>query len=513
MLLVLLRCLACLLIIFQALPAAAKPKHRPAPEKVVLEEEPEASPPPSKRTKAPKRAPEPAPEPEPEPEPAPAPPPPPPPPPPQAVEEEEDESTNGNESSGIECAPAISEIETRRPLPLSCSVTKKEIDQIELRYKAPGKKKWTKVRLRKQNGEFLGDIPCMVLTHAGVLRLSIVGLDTKDKPVARIGGVQIQVVEATNQPPPALPGREPPMRCYDPKECPPELKGSPACPGTKATAGARTWGASCEKTSQCQQGLACMSGSCDKPPACETGAECASGECVAGHCSFPDPEEVASRLVPKKNWIGLHFGWDVALAKEGNGICGKKTEDGRDNYDCYAGSELYKGDPNDYYAGTSSAGLRPSTFRLMASYERWFGRVAAGARVGFAFGGAPKDFQPLHIEARVLYSPRPDQLTKRFRPYVGIAGGLARVDTKTRVTIVDCLNSDCLNATSQSQLSKENARTLTLNAYRKGAGGFIGPTVGFLYAFTSESALQFNVNVMLPDTLIIEPSLGYVMGL
>ncbi|HET9930649.1 MAG TPA: hypothetical protein VFQ35_08175 [Polyangiaceae bacterium] len=513
MLLVLLRCLACLLIIFQALPAAAKPKHRPAPEKVVLEEEPEEAAAPPKRSTKTKRAPQPQPEPEPEPEPAPPPaPPPPPPPPPQAVEEEEDESTSGNESSGIECAPAISEIETRRPLPLSCTTTKKEVAQIELRYKAPGRKKWTKVRLRKQNGEFVGDIPCSALPKAGVLRLSIVGMDGNDKPVARIGGVQIQVVEATNQPPPALPGREPPMRCYDPKECPPELKGSPACPGTKATPGARSWGASCEKSSQCQQGLACISGSCDKPPACETSSECASGECVAGHCTFPDPEEVASRLTPKKNWIGLHFGWDFALGKEGNGICGNKTEDGRENWDCYSGSERYKGTPWDYYAGTTAGGLRPSTFRLMASYERWFGRLGTGARLGFAFGGAPKDFQPLHIEARVVYSARPEQLTKRFRPYIGIAGGLARVDSKTKVKIVDCLTTECEKATSQSQLSTTNARQLTLNAYRKGSGGFVGPTLGFLYAFTSESALQFNVDVMLPD-FIIAPTLGYVMGL
>jgi hypothetical protein len=357
----------------------------------------------------------------------------------------------------------------------------------------------------------------MAITRVGVLRLSIVGMDADDKQVARIGGVNIQVVEASNQPPPALPGREPPMRCYDPKDCPPELKGSPACPGTKASPGARSWGASCDKTSQCQKGLACMAGSCDKPPKCETSSECSSGECVNGYCSFPDPEDAASKLTPKYNWIGLHFGWDLALGRSGNGICGTKTTDGRDNYDCYTGSDLYKGTPNDFYAGTSSGGLLPSTFRLMASYDRWFGRLGAGVRLGFAFGGAPKDFKPLHIEARVLYSPRADPLTKRFRPYVGLSGGLARVDAKSKVTIVDCYGGtrqdmETCSTAPLATLSQAQARTLKVDAYRTGSSAFFGPTAGFIYALASDSAIQFNVNFMLPDG-VIEPSLGYLMGL
>ena len=501
MLLFLLRCLACLLIVFQALPAAAKPpakKATPAPETVVLdadddEETPAKPAPASKAAAAPPAAAA---------APAPA---------PEEVEDDEEKASSGTESAGIECAPAISEIETRRPLPLSCTTTKQGIDQIELRYKSPGRKKWTKLRLRKSGNEFVGDIPCMAITRVGVLRLSIVGMDADDKQVARIGGVNIQVVEASNQPPPALPGREPPMRCYDANDCPPELKGSPACPGTKASPGARSWGASCEKTSQCQQGLACMSGSCDKPPKCETSSECSTGECVNGYCSFPDPEDAASKLTPKYNWIGLHFGWDLAIGKTANGICGTKTSDGRDNYDCYAGGDLYKGTPNDYYSGTSNGGILPSTFRLMASYDRWFGRLGAGARLGFAFGGAPKDFKPIHIELRVLYSPRPDPLTKRFRPYIGLSGGLARVDAKSKVTIVDCLAASC-ESKPVNQLTAAEARSLKLDAYRLGSSGFFGPTAGFVYALASDSAIQFNVNFMLPDG-VIEPSIGYLMGL
>ncbi|MFZ5897481.1 MAG: hypothetical protein ACOY0T_40900 [Myxococcota bacterium] len=499
-----LRCLACLLVLMQALPAAAKPapKQPPAPAPVVLdaddEEEPEAAPGPA--GKAPKATAKPAAA------------PPPPPPKPEEVEDEEEKSGNGTESAGIECVPAISEIEVRRPLPLSCTVTKQGIFQVELRYKAPGRKKWTKLLLRKSGSDYTGDIPCMALTKPGVLRLSIVGMDADEKQVARIGGVAIQVVEASNQPPPALPGREPPMRCYDPNDCPPELKGSPACPGTKAAPGARSWGASCEKTAQCQQGLACISGSCEKPAKCESSAECGTGECVSGTCSYPDPDETAAKLGPPKyNWIGLHFAWDFAIGASANGICGNKTADGRDKYDCYSGSDLYKGTPNDFYAGTAGGGLLPSTFRLLASYDRWFGRLGAGARVGFAFGGAPKDFKPIHLELRVLYSPRPEPLTKRFRPYVGIAGGMARVDAKIKTTIFDCGNAACETKTP-TQLVQSDGAVRKLDAYRTGSSAFFGPTAGFVYALANDSGIHFNVNFMLPDG-VLEPSLGYLMGL
>ena len=156
---------------------------------------------------------------------------------------DEGEEGGGNESAGIECLPAISEVETRRPIPFSCSVTKEGVDNVELRYKAPGRKKWTKLRLRKAGKDWTGEIPCLALTKRGTMKLSIVGLDSDDKTIARIGGVEIRVVDASNEPPPAYPGREPPMRCYDVNDCPNELKGSPACPGTKAAGGLLEGGA------------------------------------------------------------------------------------------------------------------------------------------------------------------------------------------------------------------------------------------------------------------------------
>jgi hypothetical protein len=430
----------------------------------------------------------------------------------------------GTESTGIECLPAISEVETRRPIPFSCSVTKDDVENVELRYKAPGRKKWTKLRLRKAGKDWTGEIPCMALTKRGALKLSIVGLDSDDKTVARIGGVEIRVVDASNEPAPAYPGREPPMRCYDANECPPELKGSPACPGTKAAAGLHTWGSACAKSSECQQGLACISGSCDKPAKCESTADCGTGECVEGSCTYPDPEEIASRLGPPKyNWIGLHFGADFLVLGNANGVCG--TEAGGKDYTCFNGSEANPGTTLNPFAtgpgGNLGTGVVPSgpalsTMRFMASFERWFGRLGAGARVGFAFGGAPKDFNPVHLEARVMYSMRTDQLNKRFRPYIGIAGGMAQVDSHAKVVVIDCKTAAnpaaCMAAKTRTSADLGGASQTKLDAYKSGGGAFFGPTLGFLYALSNDSGLALNLNVMFPD-IAFEPSLGYVFGL
>jgi hypothetical protein len=431
----------------------------------------------------------------------------------------------GTESAGIECLPAISEVETRRPIPFSCSVTKDDVENVELRYKAPGRKKWTKLRLRKTGKEWTGEIPCLALSKRGALKLSIVGLDSDDKTVARIGGVEIRVVDASNEPAPAYPGREPPMRCFDANECPPELKGSPACPGTKAAAGLHSWGSACGKSSECQQGLACISGSCDKPAKCESKEDCGTGECESGTCTYPDPDEIASRLGPPKvNWIGLHFGADILHMSYAPGVCGVDTADSKD-YTCYNGSEANPGtDLNPQVAGNVPSGFGLSTMRVLASYDRWFGRLGAAVRVGFAFGGAPKDFSPIHLEARVMYSMRQDQLNKRFRPYIGIAAGMAEVDSHSKVQVFDCKNAQNPDGSNNTAACKtwrpgegalpklQGASSTKLDAYKSGSGVFFGPTLGFLFALANDQGIQANLNVMFPD-VAFEPSVGYVFGL
>lgn len=437
----------------------------------------------------------------------------------EVAEEADDESSDSQPGTGLECSPAVNEVEYGRPIPISCMASKEGVSRVEVRYRSPGKKKYTKVNLKKEGDEWVGQIPCRATSKRGTFKVSFTGRDSKGEIVARIPPIEIAIVTASNEPPPALPGREPPMRCYDAKDCPPELKGSPACPGTKATGGARAWGASCDKTSECQKGLGCISGTCEQPPKCEANEDCASNECSEGVCQFPDEEELASRLGPPKfNWFGLHFGVDMGFSREGVGVCGTDTGDSED-FGCYSGGTAFEGSANANLDNKFPSKFRIGTMRAMLSYERWFGRLSAGARVGWAFGGAPEDFSPIHLEARVQYALRNDVLNKRGRPYLGLAFGMAQVDLKEEVDVIDCTavtpdRTACQNATPADLANglPAGATIRTLDAYRKGSKFFFGPTIGYIIAFSNEAALSFNVNVMFPD-LVFEPTVGYVMGL
>src|SRR6476469_1529767 len=147
----LLRWLACVLVTLIAgttwAKAPAKAAAPPAPQTIELDEDEPAPPAKAAPTKgASKTAPAKA-----APAPAAA--------PPATVDiEDGDEDDGGGSSAGIECVPAISEVETRRTIPFSCAVTNDAVEDVELRYKAPGKKKWTKTRFRKSKDEFVGEI-------------------------------------------------------------------------------------------------------------------------------------------------------------------------------------------------------------------------------------------------------------------------------------------------------------------------------------------------------------------
>ncbi|HEY8943964.1 MAG TPA: hypothetical protein VIM73_06875, partial [Polyangiaceae bacterium] len=412
---------------------------------------------------------------------------------------------------GLECSPAVTEIETRRPVPISCAVTKKGAERVEIRYRTPDTKEVVPLTLKKDGAEWTGEIPCTATGKTGELEIGFTALGAKDRVIARIKPVTMRLTEATSQSPPSLPGKEPPLRCYAPGECPPEFKGTPTCPGTKApTAGYKAWGAACTASRECVAGLACVSGTCDQPPKCEVTPDCPKGgECVDGVCFFPDPEEMANRLAdPRFNWIGLHFGADLLFARDAAGVCGNESDDSAD-YACFNGGDLYDGTVNQNYGGTVDAGPRLATMRVLVSFDRWFGRIAAGARLGFAFGGAPEDFLPLHLELRGLYSLRRDPMIRRFRPYLGLAAGLAQVDSRSTANVIDCTDAgpNCREATlAELQAGVSGARELSLDAYRSGGKFFFGPALGFVYAFSSEHAMQLNLNVMFPD-VVFQPSL------
>jgi hypothetical protein len=428
------------------------------------------------------------------------------------------------EIRGMHCTPDVKEVETRRPIPFSCTVDFPAAG-VELRYRMEGgSKTWEKIELEQSDTGYTGTIPCTGTGKRGTLKFYLFARNENNKVIARVGRhenpLSIHVMEHSNAPPPALPGQAAPTRCYEQNECPTELRGTPACPGTHAVKTKKGWGASCAASEECQTGMECTKGSCETPAKCEDDKECGEGgECNDGVCHTPTKEELKERLgPPKHHWIGIHGGIDFYLMSAAKGVCGTTSSDSQ-HFDCFDGGNEYTGTPNVNYAGTVKPGMYIANVRALLSYEYMFDRIALGARLGWAFRGAPKNFSPLHVEARVHYSLRKDPFKVNFRPYLGLAFGHAPVSAASQVLLLDCVSGDdnCIATNDTARLNDylhdpSAALERTLNAYHQGAGFFFGPSLMLIYALANDSALVFNLTAMLPD-VTFSPTIGYELGL
>jgi hypothetical protein len=485
---------------------------------------------------------------------------------PEIIDLSEDEV----ETRGMSCSPQPTEVETRRPIPILCKV-EYEAAGVELRYRSDaGTKKWSRIELEQTDSGYSGTIPCAATDKRGELQVYVFARNEKNKVIARVGRfnapLKVRLVDRSSSKPPALPGKAAPERCA----CPAELRGTDACPGTKPAKAAvaketkpepsaakkpsaaekpaptpapapkpvvavkpapvvppkKAWGQSCNLTSECQATLECVAGSCETPAKCDSAADCpVGGECNEGLCHVPDAEELATRLgPPKHHWLGLHLGADIYMMREAAGVCGNRSEDSQ-NFACFEGGGLYAGQPNVTAEGHVSSGVHLATVRALFSYDYMVGRLAFGGRLGWAFRGAPKDFLPLHIEARALYALNKKSLDKRFQPYLGLTAGLAQVDAAASVSIVDCTSA---SATERQECATEANPALVnsdylaqgptvavrrrLNAFHSGSAVFFGPTLMLRYAFSNESAFVFTLNAMLPD-VTLGATVGYAIGL
>jgi hypothetical protein len=485
---------------------------------------------------------------------------------PEIIDLSEDEV----ETRGMSCSPQPTEVETRRPIPILCKV-EYEAAGVELRYRNDAStKKWSRIELEQTDSGYTGTIPCAATDKRGELQVYVFARNEKNKVIARVGRfnapLKLRLVDRSSKKPPALPGKAAPERCA----CPPELRGTEACPGTKppkvvvtkekpqpaakkpspaeqkqapappapepkpavaikptpVLPPKKAWGQSCNLTSECQAALECVAGSCETPAKCDNAADCpVGGECNEGLCHVPDAEELATRLgPPKHHWLGLHLGADLYLMREAAGVCGNRTEDSK-KFGCFEGGGLYAGQPNVTAEGHVSSGVHLATVRALLSYDYLVGRFAFGGRLGWAFLGAPKDFLPIHIEGRALYALNKKSLDKRFQPYLGLSAGVAQVDAAASVSIIDCTSDSaterqaCANEANPALVESEYlaqgptvAVRRRLNAYHAGSVVFFGPTVMLRYAFSNESAFVFTLNAMLPD-VALGATVGYAMGL
>jgi hypothetical protein len=325
--------------------------------------------------------------------------------------------------------------------------------------------------------------------------------------------------------PPAYAGETAPARCADSSECPPDF---PGCGGNSR--GDVELGGKCEKSTECKQGLLCDGGVCENAPSCESDNDCSTGKCTEGKCDVSGDDGASSAGPYKKNWIGLHFGLDIAVIG-GSNVCG----DGG-GYECYSAGSRNEPYPGRPYPGTGIAtGTALATQRLMLSYDRAFTpHFMAGIRAGYAFGGGPPAitdygdplvngdekkiaFLPVHAELRLSYWISP--LSKKgLRPYVFANGGMAQVDAKVKVKIYDCMQvaPNLQDACAAGQTTPGGVPQKEIDAWKKLGQGFVGAGGGIVYAVKEQLGIQANVNVMYmlgSSGLVFQPSLGLVYGL
>jgi hypothetical protein len=443
---------------------------------------------------------------------------------------------------GMRCTPDAMEIQTRRPIPVEC-VSDEEAASVELRYKPFGGD-WKTVKMTKKGDAFRGEVPCNDTKTTGDLKVYARAKDAAGETIDNWGSknkpINYTMGESVTGEPPAYTGETAPERCADSSECPPDFPGCGGGGGGKR--GDVDWGGKCENSTECKSGLLCEGGVCETAPSCETNADCTTGVCTAGKCDVGD--DVASSAGPyKKNWLGLHFGLDIAIIG-GENVCA--TGGGYECYDAGTRNSPYAGPP---FPGTGIAtGTAIATQRILLSYDRAFTpNITVGVRIGYALGGGPPavtgfdqdgnatgkiDFLPFHAEGRATYWIGQGALGKKgIRPYVFAGGGMAQVDAKVPVTIFDCgetnamgmsidANGNLINgadcAAGAKSINQTGLPQRKIDAWKKLGQGFAAVGGGIVYAVKEQIGIQANVNLMYmlgSSGPVLEPSLGVIYGL
>lgn len=492
-------------------------------------------------------------------------------------EEVTEGDVGGAVPGGMTCTPDVTEMQTRRPVPVSCS-SDAGAASVELRYKAFGEQKWAKVPLVKDGDYWQAQIPCEATADAGALRWYVQARAESGDVVDNFGTEQQPVVmtvtEDSAADPPAYPGQVAPERCTgmgsDAEICPPDF---PGCGSGDKECGDKDWGASCDNSSECKCGLLCVDGACETAPSCESDSDCAEGTCVGGTCSVGGGGGDGPVGPYKSMWIGAHFAYDLGTVG-GDDVCYSATQ-ANGNFACFEGDQPYPNDSRGYtdptsntffgeepHTGTNIAsGIAPGTMRALLSLDYALTpKITVGGRAGYALGGNPEDFLPVHAEARASYHIL--GLGSSFGPYVGVGAGLAQVDMKVSATMFNCspktaaedplygmpalpgysspdandpsgvsydpgsgsyasvpsgrAYQECVTSSLGDQ--KQNLPKVPVDVYQKAGPIFAGGHLGGILRFGGEKnmGVQLNVNLMMmfpKQSFVIEPSLGFVYGM
>ncbi len=261
----------------------------------------------------------------------------------------------------------------------------------------------------------------------------------------------------------------------------------------------------------------------EKGASCDADKPCAEGlACNAGACGDPKPKPA-----PKKNWVSITFFPDVSFIS-GKDVCAAETQ-AAEQIVCLRGDQSrYRGTPTIGNADNINLGAALATMRLVLGYDRvLIDNLVLGIRLGYAFRGVSDggvSFLPVHAEARLSFFPGKKPFEGWVaRPSLFLAGGLAQIDTKVLVNVLEdgvacgAMNpSDTRSAcTKPSKDGIVEPRTQELAAVKRAGLGFA--SLGFGLDLVPTNAFAFHLGVRGTVTFpvltaVLQPEAGLMVG-
>jgi hypothetical protein len=406
-----------------------------------------------------------------------------------------DEPAKPAAAAGSHTAPKEQAVDT--PVPLYMTAPE-DTDAVKLMFKAPGQDKFRSMGLRRYKAGWGGEIDCNAVSKKpGTLEYYFIMYDELGRETGRVGdefdAFGVAIKNSLSGPGPALPDQSPPGSCKEvmAADCPP---GFPGC----QTYDEEDWA----KEAEVDEG--------EKPTV----------------------------------WLTLGGALDFLLVPQSNTVC-TTTPD----YSCFYGETFrdpnanllnpdgspvadangrtiaqQAGNPRAGFEGSGSipGGLTMATQRILIGVDYAVTpEILLGLRLGYAFGGGPKEgptgtaFLPFHAEGRVAYWFGGAHKGV-FRPFVQVGGGAAQVDAKVSVQIVDpAFGPSCA---AQAKTAGQGCLVQTVNAWRKAGTVFGTAGLGAMIATGNTTGIVIEGRGMFlfpepTDGIAVSGLVGFTLGL
>ena len=424
----------------------------------------------------------------------------------------------GDGEAGTHKAPPEQAVNTPVPIYMEPS-DEQPTSKVTLRYKPFGSKTYKSVELKKMGKGFGGDIPCEDVTTTGDIKYFFALTDESGEAAGTLGTTKdpykVTIKSEIEGEAPTLPGQKAPDQCKEKVDCPPGLPGCPAAgggggsgDGAAVKRGDKGWGASCEETQQCSEGLVCLNG------ACEEGKD-------DGTKKDKDSKGAKRNLVS----LGVELDWLIVGSQDN--VCSPESAG---SYACFLagtttqfdGTIATKGGRNGVVGGGSFGDVR-----VLLGYDRQiFASIplTVGVRLGWAFGGSPtpdnvatdgflkvnhgtpaNGFLGFHGEARATYHFLGTFEKMKLRPYAFVGGGLAQVNASVPIKVCDSAKNAV--GTSCGLKSTPSAKEVDIDAYQITGLNFIGFGAGTTFGVTPNFGFQAEVKMM-----VMVPTSGFVVA-